>query len=178
MKVCVISLNNSKGNNISTMLSEKGLKPRFFYSYSSPDLFIFGETLEGIQNYIDAHYDDHDAYIEFPYSMCFEHMYSKDPETKFIYVNMPKEKWIETMTLAKNKWGKAGDPYAFEEFFCNRYVSTGKNKMQDLTDEELGEIYDAHNSAVDLFFQDKEFILRIDYNDSEFAAKISDFVSE
>lgn len=177
MKICLISLNYTRGDDISFLLTSKNLESLYYYPFTTESLRQFGETAEGINLYIDYVYGKYDALLEFPYCMSFDYLYEKNPNNKFVYVDLPKQDWVQAMILSGNNGAYEGPAYAFEKFFCNKYVATGKDKMQDLTEEELGQIYDAHKNAVEEFFQDKGSLLRISHDDEYFSTKLTEYIS-
>ena len=178
MKICLVSMSWTKGQEIAFLLNSREIESIYFYPYKSPEMKQFGESKQEVKKYVDYVYNKYDAFLEFPYCMFFDYLYEKDNDTKFIYVNLPKQNWIDAMLQSAIDYGHDGPPYAFEEFYCKNYIETGKTKVQDLTPEELGQIYDAHENAINLFFQDKGSILRVDYNDEYFSTKVTDYISQ
>lgn len=176
MKIYILSLNASNGREISRFLTEKNVPNKYFYDYESLEVGSKSENIDGVKNYLDSIYDDFDAFIEFPVSFCFEYAYEKDPSSKFIYSNFNKSEWIDRIksVFLKNTSSKT---YLFEEFFCNHYIQTGKNKMSDLTDDELSQIYDKHLLSIDTFFKNNENYLKLENDDIEFFTKLQNFLN-
>lgn len=181
MKIAVISLNLSGGQAVFNFLStkkinDKDISCKYFYDYSAKKVGDYEESLVGLNTYIDEIYDQYDAFIEFPVSFGYEYLYSKDSDTKFIYIKRTLESWIEQMNNLKNSINYE-ESFYFEEFFCNHYVQTNKIKINDLTDEELEEIYNMHNQSVLSFFEESDNFISIDFADEFVFTKIGNFLN-
>lgn len=176
MKACVISLNLSKGLAIESHLQDKNIPFKYFYDFADISLINYEETSEGIQKYIDSIYNNHDIFIEFPVAFEYEYVYNKNPDTKFIYVDINKDIWIEKMNGLKNISFK-NSPYPFEEYFCKKYLNTDVKEIKNLTNTELSQIYDAHILGINVFFSDKENFIKINIDDPLFFEIFDNFLS-
>lgn len=180
MKIAVVSLNLSGGQAIKGFFDTKTiksmpLKTKYFYDYFKISKGSFEENMSGLCQYVDSIYDSFDAFIEFPVSFAYEHLYNKNQDTKFIYIKRTKESWIEQMKSLRNTVDGSNN-YVFEDFFCNHYIKTEKNSIGLLDDEELAQIYDEHDRLLVDFFKDKENFLQIDFNDDLIFVKILSFL--
>lgn len=176
MKACIISLNLSKGLAIKSHLEEKNIPFTYFYEFNNESLREYGETSQGIHKYIDSIYESNDIFIEFPSAFEYEYFYNKDPNTKFIFVNIEKQEWISAINGLKI-FPLENSPYPFEEYFCKKYLDTEIIEIKNLTDSQLSEIYDSHIAMIDSFFSDKENLIKIDINDPLFFEIFDGFLS-
>lgn len=176
MKTCVISLNRVTESNQREFFINSGKSMKYFYEFTQMPFGMYTENNAGIQEYMDTIYDEFDIFVEFPVSFAYDYMYEKDPTTKFIYVNINKEIWIEKMMELKTMFPNSPQ-YCFEEFFCNKYITTETKVIKDLNALELSDIYDAHVEAVNNFFIDKGNIMFLDFDDVDILNKIETFIN-
>jgi hypothetical protein len=176
MKACVISLNLSKGLQIESHLRKKTIPFKYYYDHEDLSLKQYSEDSEGVRSYIDSIYDDNDIFIEFPVSFEYEYMYDKNPDTKFIYIDITKDEWISAMHGLK-VFPFLDAPYPFEEYFCKKYLDTTKNGVKDLTDDELSQIYYSHIWAVETFFNNNENFKKISIDDPLLFEIFDEFLS-
>jgi hypothetical protein len=176
MKIRSVGLNLSGGKGLEKFLKDAGFSTHFFYSPESMVKGKYSETIHGARHFLDHLEESYDAIIDFPCSFAYEHAYNKDNSTKFIYIKNDLNSWVEsfknTQTLLSHE-----KVYIFEEFFCNFYDATEKNKMQDLTEEELVSIYTKHDAAVTSFFANNPNFLMVELNDPQITSKLKEFLS-
>lgn len=140
----------------------------------------YEESVNGAKNFINDvinSKNNYDVFIEFPFSFLFEYVYENFSNERYIYIDIDKNSWIAKMINMANVFSHQGNPYQFETFFCNYYNSTGKLKIQDLTEEELGQIFDLHKEKINNFFIDKENFIFLNSSDEDLITKINNFVS-
>lgn len=176
MKILSVGLNLSAGRGLSAFLSDADITTKFFYDYDSLSVGAYPESLEGANTYLAEHYLTHDALVDMPYCFAYESAYNSDSTTKFIYVKKDLASWLESAKNAQVHYDHA-EPYIFEELFCNIYGTTGKTKMEDLTEEELTNIYNSHDAAITNFFEGKDNFLQVDATDAEITSKLKTFLS-
>lgn len=176
MKIRSVGLNLSGGKGLEKFLKDAGFSTHFFYSSESMIKGKYSETVIGANHFLDYIEESYDAIVDFPFSFAYEHAYNKDNETKFIYIKKDIDSWIESFKNSQVSFSHE-KPYIFEEFFCNFYEATTKNKMQDLTEEELRSIYESHDSAVTLFFANNPNFLMVELDDPEITFKLKEFLS-
>lgn len=177
-KIFGVSLGRNATQSLTDFLMKHGLTVTHFYQYNSVPLGTFSEDIKGILDHFES-IPETDAYIDIPNCFIFEELYYKYPDAKFINITRPKNDWIASMKRINNAMGHDGDPYIFEEAYCNMYQKTDKKKIQDLTEEELGFIYDKHLDKVRSFFTDKaNSYLELEINDIEINKKINIFINK
>jgi hypothetical protein len=176
MKILSVGLNLSGGKGLSAFLSDAGITTKYFYDYDSLAVGSYPESLEGANTYLVDQYLDCDALVDMPYCFSYVAAYDSYPDAKFIYVKKDLASWIESSKNAQLHYDHE-TPFIFEEFFCNVYAETGKTKMEDLTEEELTNIYNSHDSAVTDFFEGKENFLQVSATDPEITSKLKTFLS-
>ena len=176
MKILSVGLNLSAGKGLSSFLSDAGITTKYFYDYDSLAINAYPESLEGANTYLAEQYLTFDALVDMPYCFSYVAAYNSDPTTKFIYVKKDLESWLESSKNAQLHYDHE-TPFIFEELFCNIYAETGKTKMEDLTEEELTNIYNSHDSAVTGFFEGKENFLQVSATDPEITSKLKTFLS-
>lgn len=179
MKICSISLNKSHLSKLKMFFTYQNKRVVNLYTSTMYENSYneYGNDISSVHSYIDKVFEKNDVFLEFPFSFVYEYIYNKHPETKFIYVDIEKETWINEMNLLKELYSHDGKPHVFEEFFCNYYFQTGKTKIQDLSPEELSQIYDLHKFGIDSFFAGKDNFIKIDYDNLEFLEIIQGFTS-
>jgi hypothetical protein len=179
MKICVVSLNMSRGEEIASLFSLKNISYEYFFKgigYQT-SLGKYEENINGAKEYFDSKYANVDAFIEFPSSFIHQYAFEKDNNTKFIFIDISKEAWLEKMNYVKDLYVSHVPDYLFEEFFCNFYQQTGKTNMLDLTNEELSTIYDAQVSSINSNLSSNPNFIKIDYDDPDLINKISQFLN-
>jgi hypothetical protein len=168
----------SKGKDLASLFSLKNIRYEYFFAginYQN-DKGLYEENVNGVKEYFDSIYESIDAFIEFPASFIYQYAFEKDNNTKFIFIDISKESWIEKMNDIKPNVQHSPE-YLFEEFFCNFYTDTGKSNMLDLTDDELATIYDLHVSNINSYFADSPNFIKVDYEDPDLINKINEFLS-
>ena len=176
MKIFGVSLGRNGTQSLADFLRIQGFSVTHFYDFQNLELGSFAEN----QNGIVAHFNSlrsTDAYIDIPTCLVFDKMYEKFPDAKFINITRPVDKWVASMKKVQNKLAHSGDPYLFEEAYCNFYAETGKTKIQDLTEEELRFIWSKHTEKIQNFFNNKINYLEVDLEDPEIGQKIRTFVN-
>jgi hypothetical protein len=175
MKIFGVSLGRNGTQSLSKFLRQQGFSVTHFYNYKLIPLGQFEESLDGILKHFDS-IPDTDAYIDIPTCLVYDVMHDRFPDAKFINIVRPIDDWIASMEKMNGLHGHDGDPYAFEEVYCNFYEKTEKKKIQDLTKDELRFIGMYHLTKARDFFKDKDNYLEISLHDPEIASKIRDFV--
>lgn len=175
MKIFSVSLGRNGTQSLAEFLRQHGFSVTHFYNYSTMPLGSFEESLEGILKHFDS-IPDTDAHIDIPTCLVFDVMYDRFPDAKFINIIRPIDDWIASMEKINRLLAHEGDPYIFEEVYCNFYQNTGKKKIQDLTTDELRFIGNYHLTKARDFFKDKENYLEVSLYDPDLATKIKDFV--
>jgi hypothetical protein len=176
MKILSLGLNLSGGKGLATFLQNADITTSYFYDYDNLNIGDYPESLEGVNQYIDDQYISYDALVDLPHCFGYEHVYNSYPTAKFVYVKKNLDFWLESIKNAQNHYDHEL-PFIFEELFCNIYETTEKTKMEDLTEEELTNIYNYHNSAITNFFEGKENFLQVDIADPEITSKLKTFLS-
>jgi len=178
MKICVVSLNMCRGEEIASFLSLKNIKSEYLFSGTGYQgrKGKYQENVNGAKEYLDSKYENVDAFIEFPFSFIHQDVFEKDNNTKFIFIDISKEDWLAKMNKTKNLFPH-DDDYLFEELYCNFYEATGKTNMLDLTDEDLSKIYDLHVASVNNSLLNNPNFIKIDYDDVDLINKISEFLN-
>lgn len=178
MKICVVSLNMCRGEEIASLFSLKNIKSEYLFSGTGYQgrRGKYQENVNGAKEYLDSKYEKADAFIEFPFSFIHQYVFEKDNNTKFIFIDISKEDWLAKMNKTKNLFPHDAD-YLFEEFYCNFYEATGKTNMLDLTDEDLSKIYDLHVASVNNSLLNNPNFIKIDYDDVDLVNKISEFLN-
>jgi len=175
MKIFGVSLGRNGTQSLSKFLRDQGFSVTHFYDYQILKLGEFEESLDGILKHFHA-IPDTDAYIDIPTCFVFDVMYDTFPDAKFINIVRPIDDWLASMEKINRMHAHEGEPYAFEETYCNFYENTGKKKIQDLTKDELRFIGMYHLTKVRDFFKDKDNYLEVSLHDPEIAIKIKEFV--
>jgi hypothetical protein len=175
MKIFGVSLGRNATQSLSEFLKEQGFSVTHFYEHLSIPLGAFEESLKGILDHFDS-IPETDAYIDIPTCFAFEAMYERFPDAKFINIVRPIDDWIISMQKINRILAHDGPPSIFEKAYCNFYQKTGKNRIQDLTADELKFIATAHLTKIKEFFQDKDNYLEVSLNDKDIAKKIIKFI--
>lgn len=175
MKIFGVSLGRNGTQSLSEFLRQQGFSVTHFYNYSLIPLGEFEEDLDGILKHFDS-LPETDAYTDIPTCLVFDVMYDRFPGAKFINITRPIDDWILSMEKVNKLLAHDGDPYPFEEAYCNFYHHTGKKKIQDLTTDELRFIGNYHLTKSRDFFKDKDDYLEVELYDPDIADKIKEFI--
>ncbi len=176
-KVFGVSLGRNATQSLGEYLKRHGLSVTHFYNYKDIARGTFSEDLAGILEHFES-LPKTDAYLDIPNCFIFEELYAKYPDAKFINITRTQDKWVTSMKRIQEARSHDGDPYIFEEAYCNIYANTGKTKIQDLTDAELRVIYDRHLLKVRTFFDGKkDNYLELNIDDMDLAEKIRNFIN-
>ena len=175
MNILSLGLNLSGGKGFATFLQSADITTSYFYDYDNLSVGEYPESLEGVNQYIDDQYINYNALVDLPHCFGYEHVYNNYLTTKFVYIKKDLDSWLESMKNAQSHFDHES-PLIFEELFCNIYEATGKTKMEDLTEEDLVNIYNSHDSAISNFFEGKENFLQIDVADPEITSKLKTFL--
>lgn len=176
-KVFGVSLGRNATESLGEYLKRHGLSVTHFYDFMNIPLGTFSEDLKGILDHFES-LPKTDAYLDIPNCFIFEELYAKYPGAKFINITRTQDKWVNSMKKIQESRRHDGDPYIFEEAFCNIYATTGKKKIQDLTEAELRVIYDRHLLKVRTFFDGKKnSYLELNIDDMLLAEKIRTFIN-
>jgi hypothetical protein len=176
MKIRSVGLNLSGGRGLAKFLLDSNFSTKFFYDWSTLKLETYSETLNGAIEYLEIFDDYFDAIVDIPFCFAYEYLYNKDNSTKFIYIKRDIDSWTQSFKNTQIRYSHS-TPRIFEELFCNFYAETNKTKMQDLTEEEIRNIYVSHDAAIMSFFENKENFIVIDLNDLEISNKLKTFLS-
>lgn len=177
MRIRSVGFNLSGDKPLRNFLIDCGFTAKAFYPYNTLELGSFPETIDGADAYLRTIPEaDFQAHVGFPANLNFEKEWAIDNETKFIYIYRDIDSWVE---LFKGVQAKAShsNTYQFEEFLCKRYINTDKVLGQDLTEEELRNIYNAHDQRVTDFFAGKPNYIKISIDDPQISAKLRTFLS-
>jgi hypothetical protein len=176
-KIFGVSLGRNATQSLAEYLKRHGLSVTHFYNYEGVPLGTFSEDLAGILSHFES-LPKTDAYLDIPHCFIFEELYEKYPDAKFINITRTQDKWVASMKRIQEARSHDGDPYIFEEAYCNIYAKTGKTKIQDLTDAELRVIHERHLLKVRAFFDGKKNnYLELNIDDMLLAEKIRDFIN-
>jgi hypothetical protein len=175
MKIFCVSLGRNGTQSLTEFIKKQGYTATHFYRFDKIDPGTFTEDANGI---VDHFYSlvETDAHVDIPTSLVFDRMYEKFPDAKFINITRPAEDWLASMQKMNRLMGHDHDPYIFEEAYCNFYFKTGKKKIQDLTEDELLAIREAHLNKINEFFKDKENYLEVELSDPEISSKLKLFI--
>lgn len=176
-KVFGVSLGRNATQSLSEYLRRQGLSVTHFYDYEGIPLGTFSEDLKGIADHFET-LPKTDAYLDIPHSLIFEYLYDKYPNAKFVNITRTQDNWVASMKRIQDARSHEGDPYIFEEAYCNIYAATGKKKIQDLTEAELRVIYDRHLEKARTFFDGKKnSYLEVNIDDMYLPHKIRLFIN-
>ena len=176
MKIRSVGLNLSGGKGLAKFLSDSNFSTKFFYDWATLKLETYPETLTGAIEYLETFDDNFDAIVDIPFCFAYEYLYNKDNSTKFIYIKIDIYSWTQSFKNTQVRYSHSTSR-SFEELFCNLYAETGKTNMQDLTEEEIRNIYTSHDAAVMSFFENKENFIMIELSDSDISLKLKEFLS-
>lgn len=175
-KVFGVSLGRNATQSLAKYLEAQDLSVTHFYGYNKLNLGDYTEDLAGIKKHFDD-IPETDAYLDIPTCFIFEELYAQYPTAKFINIVRTQDKWVASMKRIQEARKHDGDPYIFEEAYCNIYANTGKKKIQDLTDAELRVIWERHLNKVRTFFDGKKKnYLELHIDDMALAEKIKEFI--
>lgn len=177
MKILGVSLGRSATKSLAQFLSWNGFSIKHFYNIDEIEKGIFSEDLNGLNKYLES--IDHlaEAFLDIPHSLSFEHFFKMHPDAKFIYIKRDIESWAKSMYEVSQIWAHDNENTLFEKAYCNLYIKTNKNKIQDLTIKELKDIWTAHDKKISEFFKNKDNFIEISLDDKEIENKLSSFLN-
>jgi hypothetical protein len=179
MKILCVSLGRNATQSFAEFVKDQGFKTTHFYNIQTVRLGEFSENAEGILDHFKS-LPYSDAHVDMPTCLVFDSLHEMFPDAKYINITRPAEDWVASMIKMKNHYidrmGISRDPFPFEEAYCNMYIKTGKNKIQDLDEDELYAIRQKHLDKVKDFFKDKDNYLEVELSDPEIGKKIKEFI--
>lgn len=175
MKILSVSLGRSGTKSLEHFLNKNNINALHGYDHSI-DPEMFEENLSGIEKYFDTKINEAEAFLDIPYCFAIEYFLKKYADAKFIYIKRDVESWINSMNSIKNVWPHE-KPFIFEKAYCNIYTKTNKDKIEDLTDQELYEIWNLHDKNIEYHLSGNPNFLQIYLNDDDIAEKISNFLN-
>jgi hypothetical protein len=179
MKVLCVSLGRNATQSFAEFTKNQGFSTTHFYNIQTVKLNDFSEDADGIMDHFNS-LPYSEAHVDIPTCLVFDRLYSMFPDAKYINITRPAKNWVDSMIKMKNHYtdrmGPDRDPFPFEEAYCNMYIKTGKNKIQDLTEDELYDIRQKHLEKVNAFFKGKENYLEVELSDPEIGNKIREFI--
>jgi len=179
MKVLCVSLGRNGTQSFAEFTKNQGFKTTHFYNIQTVKINEFSEDADGIMNHFNS-LPYSEVHVDMPTCLVFDRLYEMFPNAKYINVTRPAKDWVYSMIKMKNHYtdrmGPDREPFPFEEAYCNMYIKTGKNKIQDLTECELYEIRQMHLDKIDAFFKGKENYLEVELLDPEIGKKIKEFI--
>jgi len=129
----------------------------------------YEQTLKAEQVKLDAFElaDSHEAAGYMPFSTCFEDLYDRYPDAKFILTVRNEDKWLKSMF---NFFGDANWPEVRFAFGVD---------VSDETGETLKQKFNEHNSSVRQFFADKPgSLLEMDISKGDGWEELCTFLGE
>lgn len=175
MKIMCVSLGRNGTQSLTSFIRQQGFSATHFYQFDQLSLGDFSEDADGIMKHFES-LPYTDAHVDIPTCLVFDQVYDKFPDAKYINITRPSDDWLASMLKMNRLMGHEGDPFIFEEAYCNFYSNTGKNKIQDLTTDEFLFIREKHLERVSDFFKDKDNYLEVELYDPEIASKIKEFI--
>jgi hypothetical protein len=176
MKILGVGLGRSATKSLAAFLVKNGFKTIHFYN-SDEIKGTFTENINGIINYFNLIENDTEAFTDIPYCFIYEYFFKKYPDAKFIYIKRDVDSWVESMYEINKIWSYSGEGYIFEEAYCNMYKKTNKKRIQDLTKNELRNIWIEHDKAITEFFKNNKNFIEISLDDKEIANKLCSFLT-
>ena len=176
MKILCLSLGRNGTQSFTEFMEKQGLKATHFYEFEKLQYGEFTEDADGIENHFNT-IPYADVHVDIPTCLIFDRLYKRFPDAKFINITRPADDWVSSMQKMSRIMGHEHDPYIFEEAYCNFYIKTGKQKIQDLDREELLAIRSSHLEKINDFFKDKPGYLEVELTDPDISNKIATFIN-
>jgi hypothetical protein len=177
MKILCVSLGRNGTQSFTEFMEKQGLRATHFYDFEKIPYGAFTEDADGIENHFNT-LPYADAHVDIPTCLIFDRLYKRFPDAKFINITRPAEDWVASMIKMRRLMGHEHEPYIFEEAYCNFYAKTGKTKIQDLDEQELLAIREAHLDKINYFFKDKDNYLEVELTDPDISGKIARFIGK